>query len=45
MANHTNQTTPAGQCPVMHGAQTTAGSQTMQWWPKALLPYFHGPKR
>lgn len=36
MANDTNQTKPAGQCPVMHGAQTTAGSQTMQWWPKAL---------
>ena len=36
MANDTNQTAPAGQCPVMHGAQTTAGSQTMQWWPKAL---------
>ncbi len=36
MANDTNQTAPAGQCPVMHGAQTTADSQTMQWWPKAL---------
>jgi catalase-peroxidase len=36
MANDTNQTTPAGQCPVMHGAQTTTGNQTMQWWPKAL---------
>ncbi len=36
MANDTNQTAPAGQCPVMHGAQTTAGSQTKQWWPKAL---------
>jgi catalase-peroxidase len=36
MANDTNQTAPAGQCPVMHGAQTTTGSQTMQWWPKAL---------
>lgn len=36
MANDTNQTKPAGQCPVMHGAQTSAGSQTMQWWPKAL---------
>lgn len=36
MANDTNQTKPAGQCPVMHGAQTSAGNQTMQWWPKAL---------
>jgi len=26
----------AGICPVMHGANTTAGKSTMAWWPKAL---------
>ncbi len=26
----------AGQCPVMHGANTAAGSTVMDWWPKAL---------
>ncbi|WP_298599549.1 catalase/peroxidase HPI [Zoogloea sp.] len=29
-------TTPAGQCPVMHGGNTTAGNSNMAWWPKAL---------
>ncbi|WP_462321246.1 catalase/peroxidase HPI [Halochromatium sp.] len=32
----TQQTTHSGQCPVMHGANTTAGSSNMDWWPKAL---------
>ena len=27
---------PSGQCPVMHGAVTTAGTSNMDWWPKAL---------
>ncbi len=26
----------AGKCPVMHGAQTTQGTDVMDWWPKAL---------
>ena len=26
----------AGKCPVMHGGQTTIGSDVMDWWPKAL---------
>jgi catalase-peroxidase len=26
----------SGKCPVMHGAQTTAGTGVMDWWPKAL---------
>ncbi|MCF8005084.1 MAG: catalase/peroxidase HPI [Chromatiaceae bacterium] len=26
----------AGQCPVMHGANTAAGTTVMDWWPKAL---------
>ena len=26
----------SGKCPVMHGANTTAGNQAMDWWPKAL---------
>jgi catalase-peroxidase len=26
----------AGKCPVMHGGQTTTGTQVMDWWPKAL---------
>lgn len=30
-----NQKT-AGICPVMRGANTTAGKSTMAWWPKAL---------
>ena len=29
-------TTSAGKCPVMHGGATSAGMQTMAWWPKAL---------
>ena len=29
-------TTPAGQCPVMHGGNTAAGNSNMAWWPKAL---------
>jgi catalase-peroxidase len=30
-----NDYTPAGQCPVMHGANTTANTST-DWWPNAL---------
>jgi len=30
-----NDNTPAGQCPVMHGANTTA-TTSMDWWPNAL---------
>ncbi|MCP5523576.1 MAG: catalase/peroxidase HPI [Verrucomicrobiales bacterium] len=26
----------AGKCPVMHGANTSASSKGMDWWPKAL---------
>ncbi|MCK7576178.1 MAG: catalase/peroxidase HPI [Chromatiales bacterium] len=29
-------TTTTGQCPVMHGGHTAAGSSNMDWWPKAL---------
>ena len=29
-------TTTAGQCPVMHGGNTTVGTSNMDWWPKAL---------
>ncbi len=32
-ANHTGA---AGQCPVMHGANSTAGKTNMAWWPHAL---------
>ena len=28
--------TPAGKCPVMHGANTETGRTVMDWWPKAL---------
>jgi catalase-peroxidase len=28
--------TQPGKCPVMHGANTTVGASTMEWWPKAL---------
>jgi catalase-peroxidase len=28
--------TPAGKCPVMHGANTETGKTVMDWWPKAL---------
>ncbi len=33
-----SQNTPssAGKCPVMHGANTTAGASNMDWWPKSL---------
>ena len=34
MNNKTSNT--AGQCPVMHGANTAAGKTNMAWWPKAL---------
>jgi catalase-peroxidase len=27
---------PQGQCPVMHGANTSAGAAIMDWWPKSL---------
>ncbi len=27
---------PAGKCPVMHGAMTTAETTIMDWWPKSL---------
>ena len=27
---------PAGQCPVMHGGNTKAGTSSMDWWPDAL---------
>lgn len=27
---------PAGQCPVMHGGNTSAAMANMNWWPKAL---------
>ncbi len=26
----------AGKCPVMHGANTSAGSEATKWWPQAL---------
>jgi len=32
----TPKVTNSGQCPVMHGANTTAGTSNMDWWPKAL---------
>ena len=32
----TNNTTPAGKCPVMHGGQTAAGASNTAWWPNAL---------
>ena len=32
----TQSTTHSGQCPVMHGAHTSAGTSNMDWWPKAL---------
>ncbi|KAF0222126.1 MAG: catalase/peroxidase [Rhodospirillaceae bacterium] len=28
--------TTAGKCPVMHGANTTAGNSSPDWWPNAL---------
>ena len=28
--------TPAGKCPVMHGAHTTASNANTDWWPNAL---------
>ncbi|PKO64257.1 MAG: catalase/peroxidase HPI [Betaproteobacteria bacterium HGW-Betaproteobacteria-16] len=30
-----NKSAPTGKCPVMHGANTAAGSSQMEWWPKA----------
>ncbi|WP_371736801.1 catalase/peroxidase HPI [Rhodoferax sp. U11-2br] len=32
----TTPPTPVGQCPVMHGGNTTTGQSTMAWWPNAL---------
>ncbi len=31
-----NNASSAGKCPVMHGGATSASTQTMAWWPKAL---------
>ncbi|MEL0029159.1 MAG: peroxidase family protein, partial [Perlucidibaca sp.] len=31
-----NKQTPSGQCPVMHGANSSAGRDVMAWWPEAL---------
>ncbi|MFP4247073.1 MAG: catalase/peroxidase HPI [Halochromatium sp.] len=31
-----HQTTHSGQCPVMHGANTSVGTSNMDWWPQAL---------
>jgi len=36
MFMETSNRIPSGQCPVMHGAQTTAGGSPMAWWPNAL---------
>ena len=32
----TNHQNPAGQCPVMHGGNTTSAQSNMAWWPNAL---------
>ncbi len=31
-----NPQAPAGQCPVMHGANSSSGQSVMAWWPEAL---------
>ncbi|MDK2778437.1 MAG: catalase/peroxidase HPI [Pseudomonadota bacterium] len=31
-----NKSSSAGQCPVMHGGNTSTGSSVMEWWPNAL---------
>ncbi len=31
-----NNDSSAGKCPVMHGANTSAGTSSMDWWPEAL---------
>ena len=31
-----NDEIPSGQCPVMHGGNTTTGQTGMDWWPDAL---------
>ncbi len=31
-----NGSKSTGQCPVMHGGNTTAGNSNMSWWPNAL---------
>ncbi|MBV0932920.1 catalase/peroxidase HPI [Marinobacterium weihaiense] len=28
--------TPSGKCPVMHGGNTASGNDNMDWWPKSL---------
>ena len=33
---NSKQNSTAGQCPVMHGANTAVGKSNMDWWPKAL---------
>ncbi|MEN8720934.1 MAG: catalase/peroxidase HPI [Oceanococcaceae bacterium] len=32
----TSTSAPAGQCPVMHGANSSVGTSNMDWWPQAL---------
>ena len=34
--NAERQARPSGKCPVMHGANTSVGASTMDFWPKAL---------
>ncbi len=36
MSNQGNGHPEAGTCPVAHGALTTTGASTMDWWPNAL---------
>lgn len=31
-----SSTHSSGQCPVMHGGNTSTGNSNMAWWPKAL---------
>jgi catalase-peroxidase len=31
-----NEVSATAKCPVMHGANTTAGASVVDWWPKAL---------
>ncbi|WP_210399556.1 catalase/peroxidase HPI [Thioalkalivibrio sp. K90mix] len=36
MENDMGEQQNMGQCPVMHGGQTTAGHSVTEWWPEAL---------
>ncbi len=36
MSDSKQSSVPSGKCPVVHGANTSVGTSTLDWWPRAL---------